>query len=919
MNVGKVTVELELLSAKFVKGLAAAISPLKALQQQANAVASSFRFIGGALASGGIAGLVTNLAEAEDAFLGMKAAMTGSIRDATELSKNYQGLQKVTRALALETGYAVTEIADTATNFLRANVPIRQTAESLEAVINLAKAEGGSLEDLSTIAIDITKAFKLTGKEFNHVADILVNASLASNVSIRQLGESLKYTSGIAVQFDQSAESTAALLAVLGDEGQRASLSGTALRQIFISLQKDFEKQNSTLKRFGVSLFQGGEMAERFDSKFRPLPDILLELGQKAGTAGNFINIFQARALTAALGIADESTEIFTELVSKIGETGSAARLAAIRSESLSTMFGQLKASVNEFVISLGLQGGLIAELKNAVTGVKNFFIGLSQLDPRLLQLGTRILVTGAQVGIMVAGFVALSGAAAALLSPLGAAATALFAITEGGKKISLFEEYSKEIGQLASLFSEFASFIGNEIGFRIAFAISRGIRVISESLSKVELPSGLQEIALGFSKMFYDLSESVFVASIEMGNAATQSQEFVANAISAMQVTGGLAVNMDQLASSEQKVAAATHGFSTQIGEAQAVLNDIRGEMTKLISESAPASQKIQGIIDSLADSSDAAGTLVLLRGLLGEAQALEAQLKLAGGKNPGELLAAGMEIADEQTRKLRESLGGFDAETATMVSELERLQTASAALGQKNGEVFDQLIAKVKEARNEQKNLFTVEFGRGIQDGISQMVSGFLHGTQKTIDAGELLRGALIAEFESMFRQIILRKLVFDKVFKDNFAGLGKFAQQAIGSIFSGAGGAASSAGNFAITAGKAVLSAFGVPSFAEGAIAGGPMLAMVGDAGSSGRGKEAILPLDKLKDFGMGGGGTTVNLYTDQPSDRVNVRELGGRGLDQLVEITVGAVEKNILQRGSIHRAHLATTTTRSRTSR
>lgn len=917
MNVGTVTVELKLLSAQFVKGLAAAISPLKALQQQANAVASSFRFIGGALATGGIAGLVTNLADAEDAFLGMKAAMSGSIRDASELSKNYQGLQKVTRALALETGYAVTEIADTATNFLRANVPIRQTAESLKAVIDLAKAEGDSLEDISTIAIDITKAFKLTGKEFNHVADILVNASLASNVSIRQLGESFKYVSGVAVEFDQTAESTAALLAVLGDEGQRASLAGTALRQIFISLQKDFEKQNSTLKRFGISLFQGGEMAERFDSKFRPLPEILLELGKKAGTAGNFINIFQARALTAALGIADESSEVFTELVSKIGETGSAARLAAIRSESLSTMFGQLKASVNEFVISLGLQGGLIAELKNAVTGVKNFFVGLSQLDPRLLQLGTRILVTGAQVGIMIAGFVALSGAAAALLSPLGMAATALFTFTEAGKKVSLFEEYSKEIGQLSNLFSEFASFIGNEIGFRIAFAISKGVRVISESLGKLELPAGLQEIAVGFSKMFYELSESIFVASVEMGNAASQSQEFVTNALSAMQVTGGLAVNMDQLATSEQKAAAVTQAFSQQIGEAQGVLNDIRGEMTKLVSESAPASQKIQGIIDSLGNSTEAAGTLVLLRGLLGEAKALEAQLKLAGGKNPGELLAAGMEIADEQTRKLRESLGGFDAETGLMVEELQRLQAASAALGQENAKVFDDLIAKVKEVRAEQQGLFTVEFGRGIQDGVGQMVSGLLHGTREAVSAGELLRGALLAEFESLFRQIILRKLVFDKVFKDNFAGLGKFVQDVFGSIFGGGG--ASGAGGAIVTAGKTILSALGVPSFAEGAIAGGPMLAMVGDAGPSGRGKEAIMPLDKLRDFGMGGGGTTVNLYTDQPSDRVNVREIGGGGLDRVVEITVGAVEKNILQRGSIHRAHLATTTARTRTSR
>lgn len=915
MNVGTVSVELRLLAGQFMRGIQAAISPLKALQEQANSVASSFRFIGGALATGGIAGLVSNLAQAEDAFLGMKAAMSGSIQDANALAKNYQGLQAIVRNLAVETGFSAKEISETATAFLRANISVRQTAESLESVINLAKAEGDDLSDIASIAIDITKAFELTGEEFQHVTDVLVNASLASNVTIRELGESFKYAAGVAHEFDQSVESTAGLLATLADEGQRGSLAGTALRQIFISLQKDFEKVNSTLKRFNVSLFQGGEMSERFDSKFRPLPEILLELGKKAGTAGNFINIFQARALTAALGIADESATAFSRLIGEIGKTGSAANLAAVRSESLVTIWNQVKAAVTEATIALGERGGLLAELKGIATSIRGFFQGLSQLSPRILQFATQLILTTAQVGLFIAGFIALSGAAAALLSPLGLAAQALFAVNQVGKDVSLFEEYSEELGKLANLFGEFISLIGNNIGDTLTDVVGDIFKKLGRAF---ELFAGnlLPPISTFYQAVadgFFVISDASYEASIGFAKAANANSDLLSEMIRSVQVGGQLKTSLEGLDEGFRDAAQTADLFSVQVGEARAVVQEIQGEITKLGNESVPASQKILELMNSIAFAPGAQGTVDLLQALLHRAQDLEAQLALAGGKNPGELLAEGMKIADAETRKVQEMLGGFNFETQEMVSELERLKAATEAIGGANIQVFDELIAKVKEARAEQQQLFTVEFGRGIQSGISEMVSGLLRGTREAVSAGELLRGALLAEFESLFQQIILKKLVFDQVFKDNFAGLGKFVRETFSNIFSG------ETISSVISVGKSILSSIGIPSFAEGAVVSGGMLAMVGDAGPSGRGAEAILPLDKLRNMGGGGGETKIILNTDQPADRVSVRELGGQGMEKIIELTVGKVEQNVRQRGSIHRAFLDTTTSRPRTSR
>lgn len=919
MNLATVTVTLKAVTAGFVKGLQTATKPLAALQQQATQLASSFKFIGGALAVGGLGGLVKNLADAEDSFLGLKSAMSGSVRDAQELEKNYKGLTGIVRQLALDTGFSATEISDTATSFIRANVSIKQTAESLKGVIDLARAEGDSLEDIANIAIDITKAFDLTGEGFNEVADILANASLASNVTIRQLGESFKYAAGVAHEFDQSAQSTAAILAVLGDESQRGSLAGTALRQIFIALQKDFEKGNSVLKKFNISLFQGGEMSERFDSKFRPLPDILLELGSKAATAGEFINIFQARALTAALGIADESSEAFAELVTRIGETGTAARLAEVRSQSLTTQFARLKAAVVEFVISLGLQGGLLAQLKGAVESVRSFVVGLTRLDPAFLRLISRVIVTSAQVALMIGGFVAVTGAAAALLSPLGMVASALFGVTEAGKQVSILEEFGPQLETLKNLFLEFASFVGNQIGSTIASAVgdafwatARALRSVVQRLSDFSFISPIFD---AMAMALDTLGGSAYEASVNMSRMANQSQSVLEDMVASVQATGSLAVAFDSLAGSQERASKATNLFSTQIAGAKAVLQEIQTELTNLATEGNPASSKIMELMEFLRPDPEARGTVLLLEEIYNKAYQLETQLSLAGGKNPGELLAAGMELANGEIEKVSQAFGGFDFETQQLVMRLEELKLASIALGDQSTHVFEDLINKVKQAREEQQGLFTVEFGRGIQSGISEMVSGLLRGTRETISAAEFLKGALIAEFESMFQQIILKKLVFDKIFKNNFEGLGKFAKSIFTSIFNGA----SSLGSSAVNAGKAVLSAIGVPSFAEGGIVTGPLLAQVGDAGPSGRGAEAILPLSKLKDLVGGGGGIQINLITDQPSSNVQAKDQGSDGVKRLIELTVGAVEKNVLQGGSIRRALVSTTTARPKTSR
>jgi hypothetical protein len=47
--------------------------------------------------------------------------------------------------------------------------------------------------------------------------------------------------------------------------------------------------------------------------------------------------------------------------------------------------------------------------------------------------------------------------------------------------------------------------------------------------------------------------------------------------------------------------------------------------------------------------------------------------------------------------------------------------------------------------------------------------------------------------------------------------------------------------------------------IPMLAQGGIVTGPTLAMIGE----GRGPEAVIPLDRMGDFGMGGGGMNITV--------------------------------------------------------
>jgi hypothetical protein len=74
--------------------------------------------------------------------------------------------------------------------------------------------------------------------------------------------------------------------------------------------------------------------------------------------------------------------------------------------------------------------------------------------------------------------------------------------------------------------------------------------------------------------------------------------------------------------------------------------------------------------------------------------------------------------------------------------------------------------------------------------------------------------------------------------------------------------------------------------IPMLAEGGIVTGPTLAMIGE----GNGPEAVIPLSRMGEFGMGGGGVTINVNGADPQAVVDALRRYQRQ-NGFVPITVG----------------------------
>ncbi|MDO4301785.1 MAG: phage tail tape measure protein [Clostridia bacterium] len=269
------------------------------------------------------------------------AISNASNDDMAKLTQTAKELGRTTAFSAVEAGQGMeyAAMAGWKTNQIIAGMP---------GIMNLAAASGEDLATVSDIVTDALSAMKMQVSESTHFADVLASASSNANVNVSMLGESFKYCAPLAGAYGFNIEDTALMLSLMGNNGIKASNSGTAFRKVLTALSSDLEIAQADGQKFIVS-------TSNADGSMRSLKDIIDDVR----TAFNGMSESEKKAAQGNLTQAAQDLSI--ELTDENGKLKSQAQLyeeVTVAAEGL-TAAGQVQEA--EAIAGKTAMAGLLA------------------------------------------------------------------------------------------------------------------------------------------------------------------------------------------------------------------------------------------------------------------------------------------------------------------------------------------------------------------------------------------------------------------------------------------------------------------------------------------------------------------------------------------------------------------------------
>ncbi len=437
----------------------------RTLQTQANA-----SFVGAAgLATGGAAlrGITSTMMPGISFDEQMSAV--GAIGRVEKSSKAFADLRAQALELGSTTQFSATEAASGMEFLVMAGFSANQTMAAMPGMLDLAKAGRTDLAETANIASNILSAFDLDPSKMTMLGDVLTATFTRSNVSLTQLGETMKFTAPAAALVGASVPEAAAMAGLLGNIGIQASMAGTTLRSVYARLASPPSEAAKALKSLGIQTTDAA-------GDLRAVPDILAEVARKTEKMGSgdrlglFMDIAGQRAGTG-----------FANLVEK-GGAGEIAKFANIVGNSL----GESKRVASQ------MADNAAGDIKGLTSAWEGFNIALSdtQTSPfrAIIQGMTRIVRTTTKwvnenpklastlfaiITVAASLWAVVGGLALAVAGILGPFAMVNFALTTIGLKALSFGAIFAKLGPIIMWVGKAIVFLGrallmNPIGLTI-------------------------------------------------------------------------------------------------------------------------------------------------------------------------------------------------------------------------------------------------------------------------------------------------------------------------------------------------------------------------------------------------------------------------------------------------------------------
>lgn len=280
-----------------------------------------------------------------------------AVRAVTQASdEDFKKLTDTVRQLGQNTAFSTSEAASGMMLLGQAGFKTNEIVSVMPGLIDMAASSGVSLEESVDIAASSFRSFGLSASDMTRVSDVLVQTSLVSNSSLRDLGESIKYIDPMSKGLNFSIEETSAALGVLHERGIKGAQAGMVIEGLFSSLADSSSKGAETLNALGVetldatgNLLPLGEIIQNLSSE-------LVNIDGVSEKAGYLNDLFGEDVLSGrnVLFLPDSALKLrkFTTELNHCA--GAAKRVAETRLDNASGSFKILSSVISDIGISLG-------------------------------------------------------------------------------------------------------------------------------------------------------------------------------------------------------------------------------------------------------------------------------------------------------------------------------------------------------------------------------------------------------------------------------------------------------------------------------------------------------------------------------------------------------------------------------------
>ncbi len=268
----------------------------------------------------------------------------------------------------------------------------KEALSALPDVLMLATVGETSVAEAAFAATGVMKAFGLSISDLGRVSDVLARGAAASNASVQDMMESMKYASAASSLYGESLEETAAAVAVLSEKNIKGSMAGTAhmnlLKEIYTptkAASKAFHALGLDMQEMQRAGLSSAEMIDKIREKTATLDSTSLR-SFAAAIGGERGNRELAPLLEAGTGSVrkmqaelEKSSGFTRKVMAELGDTVEASqqRLKQAFSFSFTKAFEEGRGSIQAFNDALANAVGS-EEFQNTLASIARGVINLA-------------------------------------------------------------------------------------------------------------------------------------------------------------------------------------------------------------------------------------------------------------------------------------------------------------------------------------------------------------------------------------------------------------------------------------------------------------------------------------------------------------------------------------------------------------